>query len=320
VLSVFAAPVNDACGPDPSWICDHVFQWTGSEEWAKAADFFLATPVDILLILLIAVGATWAVRRGIRRLTSTIGRRAEASSLLTGAELNVRATARANTIGAVLRSLSTVVIFSIAGLMILGDLGVDIAPLIAGAGIVGIAAGFGAQSLVKDVITGFFMLVEDQYGVGDVVDVGEASGTVEAVNLRSTRIRDVNGTVWHVPNGEIHRVGNKSQQWSRAVLDVVVAHGTDIHRAADVITRVAREVAESEHWSREVLEPPEVWGIEDISPTGITIRLVAKTRPAAQFGLTRALREALSDAFTAEGINVPMVAPPAPSPPPPPAS
>ena len=144
---------------------------------------------------------------------------------------------RSKTIGDLFKSIVTGVLVAIIGTMMLSELGVDIAPIIASAGIIGIALGFGAQSLVKDFLTGIFMIVEDQYGVGDVIDVGEAIGTVEAVTLRVTRLRDLNGTVWYVPNGEILRVGNMSQNWSRAVVDVAVAYSEDLNRVKRVLAR-----------------------------------------------------------------------------------
>jgi moderate conductance mechanosensitive channel len=184
-------------------------------------------------------------------------------------------------------------------------LGVNLGPLIAGAGVVGIALGFGAQTVVRDFLSGMFMLVEDQYGVGDIVDLGEATGTVEGVTLRTTRLRDVNGTVWHIPNGEIKRVGNKSQDWARALLDVSVAYGADIAHAKEVIKGVADEVWQDEQLGPSVLEEPEVWGIEDLGADGIAIRLVVKTRPADQFRVMRALRERLKRALDDAGIEIP---------------
>jgi small conductance mechanosensitive channel len=204
-----------------------------------------------------------------------------------------------------LRSATTVVVWTIAGVMILGELGVALGPLIAGAGIAGVALGFGAQSLVKDFISGTFMLIEDQYGVGDIIDAGEASGTVEAVSLRTTRLRDVNGTVWHIPNGNILRIGNMSQQWARALLDVSLATDTDVDHAQDVIKRVADSVWNDSDWHGEILEEPEVWGVERLGPDAIVIRLVVKTKPAEQFTVMRELRRRLLEAFAAEGVELP---------------
>src|SRR5690606_29200479 len=129
------------------------------------------------------------------------------------------------------------------------------------------------QSLVKDFLSGIFMIIEDQYGVGDVIDVGEAVGTVEGLTLRTTRLRSVDGAVWHVPNGEIRRVGNMSQQWSRALLDIEVAYGTDIAHARSVIAAVADEVFRAPEWTTKILEQPEIWGVERLGADGIAIRL-----------------------------------------------
>jgi moderate conductance mechanosensitive channel len=308
--------LQQACGDDASFICERVFNWTGSEAWSEAADKLLATPLTILLIVLVAYIANLIVRRAIRRLTDKIAdpgaqervrklkKRAPTAIIDTGT-VSLRSAARAQTLALVLRSIASVLIWTIAATMILGELGVNLGPLIAGAGIAGVAIGFGAQSLVKDFLSGIFMLVEDQYGVGDIVDVGEATGTVEAVTLRTTRIRSVEGTVWHVPNGTIDRVGNMSQQWARALLDVDVAYGTDVAEAQRVIKAVADAVAEDPEWRGRILEPPEVWGIESMGPDAMSIRLVVKTRPGDQFPVMRELRRRLSEAFLSEGIEMP---------------
>jgi small conductance mechanosensitive channel len=222
----------------------------------------------------------------------------------TGA-VSLRAAARAQTLGAVLRSVASFVIWTIAFITILGELGINLGPLVAGAGLAGVALGFGAQSLVKDFLAGIFMLIEDQYGVGDVIDVGEASGTVEAVTLRTTRLRDVNGTVWHVPNGQILRVGNMSQQWARALLDVSVAYGADLDEAQRIIKEVADALWREDAWRGQILEEPEVWGVEDIGPDGVIIRLVVKTLPAKQWSAMRELRSRLKVALDEAGIEIP---------------
>ena len=163
----------------------------------------------------------------------------------------------------------------------------NIAPIIASAGIIGIALGFGAQSLVKDFLSGIFMIFEDQYGVGDVVDVGEASGTVEAVSLRVTRLRDLNGTVWYVPNGEILRVGNMSQNWSRAVVDVNVGYHEDLARVQRVLREVAHDLWEDDDFTGLIIEEPEVTGVEMFTADGVTLRVLLKTAPMEQWGVAR---------------------------------
>jgi small conductance mechanosensitive channel len=308
--------LRDACGDEVTWICRQVLEATGSEGWARASDALLATPAKILLIVLVAWFANRLIRRAIRRFTERIAdpgaqerldklKRRAPSALVDTGPLSLRSSARARTLAQVLRSVSSIVVWTIAGAMILGELNINLGPLIAGAGIAGVAIGFGAQSLVKDFLSGVFMLVEDQYGVGDIVDAGEATGTVEAVSLRTTRLRDVNGTVWHIPNGAITRIGNMSQQWARALLDVEVALGTDVDRAQAVIKQVADRLWQAPAWSGKILEEPEVWGIERLGPEAIVIRLVVKTKPAEQFTVMRELRRRLSEEFDAQGIEMP---------------
>jgi small-conductance mechanosensitive channel len=229
----------------------------------------------------------------------------KASRLAWLAERNERAKQRAGALGAVLRSAATIIILTIAIIMVLGELNISLGPLIAGAGVVGIALGFGAQSLVRDFLSGIFIVAEDQYGVGDIVDVGEASGVVEEVTLRVTRLRDVEGTLWHVPNGQIMRVGNKSQLWARVVLDIEVAYDTEIAKASTVIKRVADEVWHEESDVAPILEEPELWGVENFGPSGIAIRLAVKTEPGSQWATSRLLRARLKRAFDQEGIEIP---------------
>lgn len=286
--------LQDACGDDPTWICREVLDATGSEFVAGAINAVFGPLGRIVLVLAVAFVANRLARRAITRFGNQIS---------LGDSL--RAAARAKTLMQVLRSVATVVIWSIAFITILGELNVDLAPLVASAGIAGVALGFGAQSLVKDVLSGFFMLVEDQFGVGDIVDLGEASGTVEAVSLRTTRLRDVEGNLWHVPNGTIQRVANKSQDWSRALLDVNVAYGTDVDRATEVIKQTAEALRADPAWQDTILEPADVWGIEQLATDAIHIRLVVKTRPAEQFKVTRELRRRLLQAFDEDGIEVP---------------
>jgi small-conductance mechanosensitive channel len=308
--------VADACGDDPTWICRQVLESTDSEGWARATDVLVAKPAHILLIVVVAWVANRLLHRAIRRFTERIAnpeaqeriqrlRRHAPDALQSHGPESLRSAARATTLSHLLRSATTVIVWTIAGVMILGELGVALGPLIAGAGIAGVALGFGAQSLVKDFISGTFMLIEDQYGVGDIIDAGEASGTVEAVSLRTTRLRDVNGTVWHIPNGNILRIGNMSQQWARALLDVSLATDTDVDHAQDVIKRVADSVWNDPDWHGEILEEPEVWGVERLAPDAIVIRLVVKTKPAEQFTVMRELRRRLLEAFAAEGVELP---------------
>jgi small-conductance mechanosensitive channel len=268
----------------------------------------LATAVAIL-------AAAWVanrlVRRAIRRMVEHMtddgglaALKAPGALARTGEIPSLRRVQRAETVGALLKSIASFGIWTLAGLMALGTVGLDLGPLIAGAGIVGVAVGFGSQNLVRDFISGIFMLMEDQYGVGDVVDAGPATGTVEGVGLRTTRLRDVSGTLWHIPNGEIRRIGNRSQGWARALVDVEVAYSTDLDDATRTIERVAAELASDEQWAPKILEQPEVWGVEELGPDGIRVRLGAKTRPLEQWKVARELRARLKVAFDQAGIEV----------------
>ncbi|HSH61626.1 MAG TPA: mechanosensitive ion channel family protein [Acidimicrobiales bacterium] len=308
-----------ACGPaeEASSVCLAVYRATHNELLAGVADTVIVKPAKILLILLLAFLATRLIGRVIRRFVQgmtgekvqhrlgSFRKHAPVALLKSDQIETARAVQRAQTIGALLRSIASFAVWVVAALMVMGELGLNLGPLIAGAGIVGVAFGFGAQNLVRDFITGIFMLVEDQYGVGDIIDAGPASGTVEAVSLRTTRLRDVDGIVWHIPNGTIQRIGNKSQKWSRALLDVDVAYDTDVDFAGEVVKRTLDDIANSEEWSDVILEEPEVQGAEDLGPDGITIRLVVKTLPSAQFKVARHVRARIKAAFDEEGIEIP---------------
>lgn len=308
----------DACGlTDRSYACEKVWEWTGNEFLATAAEWALDRPIRIIFILFLAWLTSKIAQKAVLRFSRSIAASPPSSRLQALRETGPgrlliedtvanRAEARAETIGLVLRSLVVAAIWTIAGLMILGELDINLGPLLAGAGIGGVALGFGAQSIVKDFLSGLFMLIEDQYGVGDIIDVGDATGTVEQVSLRSTTIRDVYGTVWHVPNGEIARVGNHSQLWSRALIDVEVSYDTDLRLAMGVVQRIADEMWEDADWGGdELMEHPEVWGVQSLGASGIAIRLVVKTEPSQQWAVERELRLRVKEGLDAAGIEIP---------------
>ncbi len=305
------------CADDAGTWCASVYRITGNDWLAASANWLVAKPLKILLILTIAFVIRYLVRRLIDRLTRLPSRgsgkvpailrplRERAPQMLSAAIVE-RRRQRAQTIGSVLKSIATFLILGIAVLEILAELGLNIGPIIASAGIVGVALGFGAQNLVKDFLSGMFMMVEDQYGVGDFVDVGEASGTVEAVGLRVTTLRDGNGTVWYVRNGEILRVGNSSQGFAVAVVDVPLAHGSDVNRATSLIAEVAEQVAAEHPFSEAVLEPAQVLGVESVTAEGIALRMSVKVRPGQQWTLQRALRGRITSALAEEGFHTPV--------------
>ncbi len=298
---------EEVCGDDPEFLCREAYDLTGNDQVADLVAFLVGKPLRILLIVVIAAVVNRLLRRGILHFTERASGVDESAtaSLFVSDHTKERAAQRAETLGTVLRSLSTIVVWSIAIMLVLAELGVNLAPLIAGAGIVGVAVGFGAQSLVKDFLSGFFMLLEDQYGVGDVIDVGDAVGTVERVTLRTTTLRDINGTLWHVSNGEIVRVGNKSQLWARALLDIGVGYGADLTEAERVIKETADSMWQDADWSHQIEAEPEVLGVQDLAADAVTIRLSVKTEPAAQFQVERELRLRIKDALDTAGIEIP---------------
>ncbi|MFM5904294.1 MAG: mechanosensitive ion channel family protein [Microbacteriaceae bacterium] len=204
-----------------------------------------------------------------------------------------RVVQRTTTIGSVLSNFITWGVTIIAVIEILSELGVAVGGLIAGAGIIGAALGFGAQSLVRDLITGLFIVFEDQYGVGDVVDLGEIKGTVDAVGLRVTQVRDFEGTVWYVRNGEIARVGNKSQGWSRVVLDLAIDSATDRAKATTALLAAAEKITKDKAFKADVLSAPEVWGVQAFTGDEVVLRLVLQVEAKSQDKIARALRESV---------------------------
>ncbi|AIY19799.2 mechanosensitive ion channel family protein [Pimelobacter simplex] len=284
-------------------VCDLTWDVTGNRRLAEWSDVLIGVPLAIIGLVLLGLVARWLLHR----LVDRVARRAERGVLPERVENAVaaRRKQRAATMAGLLKSIITFVIVAIVGTMVLSELGVDIAPIIASAGIIGIALGFGAQSLVKDFLAGIFIFIEDQYGVGDVVDVGEANGTVEVVTLRMTRLRDINGTVWYVPNGEIVRVGNKSQNWSRAVVDVSVGYGEDLARVQRVLREVATDLWQDDEYNHVIIEEPEVTGVEMLAPDSVTIRVMVKTAPLEQWAVARALRQRIKARFDHEGIEIP---------------
>lgn len=280
-------------------------------------DWLTKTPLRVTLLLfggwVVNILARRAISKfvvGLQRTAVEVSARAPGNLLAAGPP-DIRLAARTETVAAVLRSITTIVLATVVLMLVLGELGLSLGPLLASAGVAGVAIGFGAQSIVKDFLSGLFMIIEDQFGVGDIVDIGDgtqAIGTVEQVGLRTTRLRDIYGTVWYVPNGEIRHVANYSQYYANAVLDVDVAYDTDLRAAIDVIKQTAQELYEEEQQPgglARLLEPPEVLGVQELAADGISIRLVATTRPSEQFPVARELRLRLKEALDAVGVEIP---------------
>jgi small-conductance mechanosensitive channel len=249
------------------------------------------TPIRILAIIIGAVLVRslllLSVRRVIRGVIAGMnGKAAQASGLIA----NARVVQRSQTLGSVLSNFFTWTVVLVALSSILSELGVAVGALVAGAGILGAALGFGAQSLVRDLISGIFIVFEDQYGVGDSVDLGQATGVVESVGLRVTQVRDVSGVLWYVRNGEVVRVGNQSQGWSRVVLDIPLAYSAPIEKARELILKAASSLATDPAIAKQLMGEPEVWGIELLTGEQVVLRLVQQVGPSHADDIARELR------------------------------
>ncbi|WP_019630264.1 mechanosensitive ion channel family protein [Actinomadura atramentaria] len=309
---------ESACRPgEPSVACRIVWNVSHDDGFTKFFRAWLDKPLNTVFLIVVTFVVALLLRRFAHRMIdkvtlrmaeSTISERVREKSKThfagSPALLSQRRASRAKTLGSVLRSVASILIMGTAAFSILGNLGLNLAPIIASASVVGVAVGFGAQNIVKDFLAGLFMLLEDQYGVGDVIDVGTAKGTVEAVSLRVTRMRDVNGIVWYVPNGEIKHVGNESQNWGRAVLDIPVDIAEDVEKVKDLLQSTADELAATPTWDELILEKPSVWGVQSLAGDALTIRVVLKTAPGKQAPVARELRERVKVAFDRAGVSV----------------
>ncbi|ORI17190.1 mechanosensitive ion channel protein MscS [Rhodococcus sp. 1168] len=280
-------------------------------------DWLMHRPLQVLGYLVLAIVLRIVLHKLIDRFThrnaSESGRaplllrplRERAPTTLKSSILAERRRQRAKTIGSVLKSGVSVVILAWFVLSALDVIGINVTPFIASAGIVGVALGFGAQNLVRDFLSGIFMLLEDQYGVGDIVDLGEATGTVESVGLRVTTVRDINGTVWYCRNGEVLRVGNMSQGFAVAVLDLPVAHTANLDEACAVAERATLAVVASGDFEDDLLGAPEMLGVNAVSADTVTIRITVKTRPGRQWAVQRRVHREILQAFDDAGVKAP---------------
>ena len=286
----------------------------------NAWDWFKDEPLKIVVTIAAALVLRFLLIRSIGRVVRVTLARADARrSQEPGRARRALASAsgivherhqqRTLTMGSLLRSTVTFVIALITILTVMGIVHINLAPALATAGVGGVALGFGAQSLVKDFLSGIFMILEDQYGVGDVIDTGEAVGTVEEVSLRVTRLRDGQGVVWYIRNGEIVRIGNKSQGWSTAVVDIPVAYSENLDVVIPLIREVVHQLDAETAWQDKLLEEPQVVGVESMTGTAVTIRVLAKTAPEQQYGVSREIRERVKAAFDERGIKAPVISP-----------
>ena len=322
--------LTGSCGDNPGIACRLAWDVTHSTSAAQLVRVYLAGPVSdglrILFVIVVALVVRAVANRVINKVTERAAtatlpvaaaairpairrHRAPAPPVPAGASAAAVAAAgterheqRARALGSILRSGVSIVVFGIAALTILGDLGFNLTPLLLSTTVLGVALGFGAQNLIRDYLAGILMLVEDHYGVGDTINVKDATGTVEAMTLLTTRLRDVNGVVWHIRNGTIESVGNESQGWSRAVIDYPVPYGEDLARIRALMEQAASSMFAERGWRKLMLEKPEVWGAQELSSKEVTMRIVAKTAPMRQWEVARELRARVKAALDAAGV------------------
>lgn len=309
ISAVDDAAVDSVCGSRPNWFCEVVYRATENEMLAKAAEWLITRPITAIVVLVVAA----LLNRWLRKLvTAVITRFTMPPTVAVGALEAIGVTSfshddrdatRTRTLCAVARASVSTLVWTIATLIALGLFNINLGPLLAGAGIAGIAVGLGAQSLVRDCIAGFFILLEDQCGVGDEVDLSTVSGTVEALTLRSTQVRSADGTLWHVPNGAILRIGNQSRNWAQTNVDVLVSLDADVERVTAIAERTAAEVCARDHIAAVLLREPQVLGVEKVDQTGVVVRITVRTQPGKQAGVARVLRAALKRALDDEGIT-----------------
>ena len=292
LFSLLAATSTPAGGTIYQFLHDHGL----SDGTAHTVQALSVGPLRIAVVLVVAFFLTRLVPRTTSRLVRSLQLRAPAR--LT----SVRATERAGTVGLVLGSIFRTIVWVIAFLTILGIIGINLGPFVATATVIGAAVGFGAQSLVKDFLSGLLIVIEDQYGVGDTITTNDLTGTVEGLNLRTTRVRVVDGTVWYIANGEIRKVGNSSEGFSQAVVDVVVPPGTDLSRVVALAREEAAAFGADEEWQGKILESPNVLGVQGVAADGVTIRVVAKTAVGDNAPVARALRGRITERLRREGV------------------
>ncbi len=269
-------------------------------------------PIRILAIVVVAVllrvALHFMIRRVVDQVVSGIKRKQnvdDTQALIASPLQAVRVVQRTRTLGSVLNNVVTVLIAGVALVLVLGELNFDVVAIVGAASVVGAGLAFGAQNIVKDLLNGIFMVAEDQLGVGDVVDVGPATGVVEAVGIRVTQIRDVNGVLWFVRNGEILRVGNMSQGWTRVVIDLAVPYEADVDTVQAAMLKAATDMAALPKWGRSMIDAPEVWGLQSIAEEHVVIRIVSKTRSSERDNVDRELRSRLKKATDELGITLP---------------
>ena len=271
----------------------------GRVDWSLIVKPVVEHGFRIIIILLLA----FIIQRLSRRLVERVTRSAVARERHNIPEMEIAK--RIDTLTRINSTIVNIAIVVLAGFMILSEVGIDVTALIAGAGIVGLAVGFGAQNLVRDIITGFFIILDNRYNKGDVVGIAGVWGYVEDMDLRRTVLRDLDGAVHTVPNGAITVATNLTREWARVNLNVPVAYGEDLDKVTEVLNRVGKELAEDEYWGPFITEAPQVLRVDNFEESGIAIKILGVTQPIRQWDVTGELRRRIKKAFDAEGIEIP---------------
>ena len=288
--------------------------WTQLDAfWATPWGVLMWNVIQVAAIVVVALIVRWllhfVIRRVVNQVVTGVKRKQDVTdtqALSASPLAAVRLVQRTRTLGSVLTNIVNVTLFIVVLLLVVGTIAPDVLgsfTLLSAA--IGAGLGFGAQNIVKDVLNGLFMVVEDQLGVGDIVDLGFATGIVEEVRIRVTSVRDVNGTLWFVRNGEILRVGNMSQGWARVIVDLAVPYEADLDEVESTLLRAATEMSHAGKWRSRILEKPEVWGLESVSAEAMVIRVVMKVRTSSKDDVARELRVRLKRALDELGLKLP---------------
>lgn len=304
--------LESACTSTPTWFCEGAWNLTHNRLIARAADWFVTRPLVAVMVVVVA----WIVNRYLRRAVAAFVTRISTGRQLASeamarigldradsqAVIGARDQSRATTLAAVSRACVSWFVWTIAILIVLGVFNINLGPLLAGAGVAGIAVGFGAQSLVRDCIAGFMILLEDQCGVGEEVDIGEAVGTVESLTLRMMSVRGIDGTLWNVPNGVIQRVGNRTRSWSQGLVDISIWYDGDIDTAIAAVHEGIAVAVEVPEVAEVLLAPPTLLGVERVDATGTVLRVTVRTRPGKHWAAMREVRLAIRRSLVEHNI------------------
>lgn len=294
------ADLTSACGEEPGATCEWVWNNTHNEALAKMANWLVDKPLQIAIAIIVTFVAAWFFRRITKRAMTKFVMLSGRNPLTPEAPEALEQ--RANTLSTVTASTVRGGILVLGALWVMAILGVDVRALAIGSAFVGAALGFGAQQIVKDYLAGFLMLVENQFGVGDTVRIGDQEGVVERVSIRVTDLRDGQGTLWHIANGDIRVLGNKSSDYSTAVLDVEVTSKVAATKAISVVAQLAEEAAKDDSIAPLLLASPKVVGVQALAPDHMTIRVTARTKPGSQWEVQRRMRVYLKDGLDTEGL------------------